>query len=417
MVSKDKWIISSVLSIGISLCLPLTLLGAEKFIAVPKIAAGWQVDSNYFLSENNEREVVTYLIQPGTEVGYETTKSEVLLDFNLNFFFYDDRDSVPAGEPKASDDNYVGYNLNFMAVTEPNDRLVVGLRNRSFLSRNPTRVDTLGNFTGRDKYVQNFFRPRLHYDLTGRLALDIGYENRLLHWLDGPNDDLLENRGLAALIYSLRRTLQVGLQYQLWRTQFDGDTSDYTSNQLGLLFEKQFHHISLLAGGGYQDRSFDDSEIDDISTPAYVGAVRGQWPAPSTATKRQRLEARAATRRLWLTAPAGARSYFELMFDQNFNDTGLGTQFYVARRLRLIAGRTFAKKIVTRVDGWFQNSDFKKSDREDDTYRLYGSIGYRFLRWLTFSVGGGYESRDSNIDGEDFDNAFFRAHVDAKWRF
>jgi len=184
-----------------------------------------------------------------------------------------------------------------------------------------------------------------------------------------------------------------------------------------LLLEKQFRHISLLAGGGYQNRRFDDSDVDDISTPAYIAAVRGQWPAPSTATKRQRLEARTGTRRLWLTAPRGARSYFELMFDQNFNDTGLGTQFYVARQLRFIAGRTFAKKIVTRLEGRFQNSDFKKSDRNDDTYRLYGSIGYRFLRWLTFSVGGGYESRDSNVAGLDYDNAFFRAYLDVKWRF
>ena len=417
MVSKDKWIILSVVSIGISLCIPLALGGAEKFIVTPKITVGGQVDSNYFLSENNEREVFTYLIQPGIEAGYETAKSEALLDFNLNAFFYDDQDSVPADEPKASDDDYVGFNLKLKAVTEPNDRLLAGLRNLSYLSRNPGRVDALGNFTDRDKYWQNFFRPRLHYDLTGRLAVDVGYQNRLIHWLDGPNEDALENRGLAGLIYSLRRTLQVGLQYELWRTRYDGDTPDYTSNQLGLLLEKQFHHISLLAGGGYQDRRFDDSDRDDISTPAYIAAVKGQWPAPPAATKRQRLEARAATRRMWLTAPAGARSYFELMFDQNFNNTSIGSEYYVARRLSLIAGHTFAKKIVTRLSGYFQNSDYEDTNRNDDTYRIYGNIGYRFLRWLTFSVGGGYQDRDSNVDGENYDNAFIRAHVDAKWEF
>ena len=268
MSFKYKWIISSVVSIGIALCLPLTLLGADNFIAAPKIAAGWQVDSNYFLSENNEREVSTYLIQPGIEVGYETAKSEVLLDVNLNAYFFDDHDSVPTDEPKASDDNYLGFNLNFKAITEPNDRLLVGLRNRSYLSRNPGQVDALGNYTGRDKYWQNYFRPRLHYDLTGRLAVDIGYQNRLFHWLDGPNDDLHENRGMAALIYSLRRTLQVGLQYQLWRTQYDGNTSDYTSNQLGLLLEKQFHHISLLAGG--------DIRIAVLITP--IGTISAPRP-------------------------------------------------------------------------------------------------------------------------------------------
>jgi len=194
MVSKDKWIILSVVSIGISLCIPLALGGAEKFIVTPKITVGGQVDSNYFLSENNEREVFTYLIQPGIEAGYETAKSEALLDFNLNAFFYDDQDSVPADEPKASDDDYVGFNLDFKAVTEPNDRLLAGLRNLSYLSRNPGRVDALGNYTDRDKYWQNFFRPRLHYDFTSRLAVDVGYQNRLIHWLDGPKSAHASNQ-------------------------------------------------------------------------------------------------------------------------------------------------------------------------------------------------------------------------------
>lgn len=182
-------------------------------------------------------------------------------------------------------------------------------------------------------------------------------------------------------------------------------------------FRKAVPPYLSVGRGGYQDRRFDNSDRDDISTPAYIAAVRGQWPAPPSATKRQRLEARAAIRRRWLTAPAGARSYFELMLDQNFNDTGLGSEYYVARRLSLIVGRTFAKKIVTRLSGYFQNSDYEDTDRNDDTYRIYGSIGYRFLPWLAFSVGGGYQDRDSNVDGESYDNAFFRAYIGAKWDF
>ena len=98
MTVKKRWIFITAISLGISLCLPLNLLGAGNFIVTPKIAVGWQADSNYWKSEDGEQEVFTYLIQPGIELGYETAKSLVSLNYTANAFFFDDQDSVPAGQ-------------------------------------------------------------------------------------------------------------------------------------------------------------------------------------------------------------------------------------------------------------------------------------------------------------------------------
>jgi predicted porin len=405
MIFKKRWGLITTISIGISLCLPLNLLGAGKFIVTPKIAVGWQVDSNYWKSEDNEQEVFTYLIQPGVELGYETGKSLVSLNYTLNAFFYDDQDSVSSGQRKASDDDYIGHIALFQAETRPSARLLLGLDNSLKVSRNTTQTDSLGNFTERDKYLLNRFLPRVYYDFSPRLAAGLRYRNEILKWIDGDNSDSIENRGVGDLVYDVSRTAHLDLEYQHWQRDFDGNTSDYTSNQLRLILRKQFKYISFEAGGGYQDRRFDDSDQDDISTPAWMGAITGQWPP----------------------APDRASSRFALRFDQNFNDNGLGAGYYVARRLSLVVGHIFLEKIETSIEGWYQNSDYENTygitpsgsieKRDDDRYYILGRIGYRFLDWMTFYVAGGYDERDSNIEGLSFDNTFLRARIDCKFEF
>ena len=405
MAFKKRWILIAIISIGISLCLPLNLLGAGNFIVTPKIAVGWQVDSNYYKSEDDEQEVFTYLIQPGVELGYETAKSQVSLNYTLNAFFYDNQDSVPAGQRKASDDDYLGHTAIFQAETRPTGRWLLGLDNSFYLSRNSAQTDSLGNFTDQKKYWLNRFMPRVYYDISPRFAAGLKYRNEKLHWIDGDNSDSTENRGIGDFVYKISPTAQFDLEGQHWQRDFDGNTSDYTSNQLRLILRKQFKYISFEAGGGYQDRRFDDSDQDDISTPAWMGAITGQWPP----------------------APDRASSRFALRFDQNFNDNGLGAGYYVARRLSLVLGHIFMEKIETSLEGWYQNSDYKEyrgltssgstQKRDDDTYYILGRIGYRFFDWMTFYIAGGYEERDSNLVGLSYDNKFLRARLDFKFEF
>jgi len=402
---KKNWIAVAAVGIAICLCFPLTIFGAEKFIVTPKIAVGWQVDSNYWMSEDDEQEVFTYLIQPGVVLGYETGKSLVSLNYTANAFFYDDQDSVPAGQRKASDDDYLGHTALFQAETRPTGRWLLGLDNSFYLTRDSAQTGSLGNFTDRDKYWVNRFMPRVYYDIGRRLAARLRYRNEVIKWLEGDNDDSIENRGIGNLIYKISPTAQLDAEGQHWQRDFDGNTSDYTSNQLRLILRKQFKYISFEAGGGYQDRSFDDSDQDDISTPAYLAGITGQWPP----------------------APNRASSRFALRFDQNFNDNGLGAGYYVARRLSLIVGHIFLEKIETSLEGWYQNSDYENTygttpsgsiqKRDDDWYHILGRIGYRFTDWMTFYVAGGYDERDSNIDGLSFDNTFLKARLDCKFEF
>jgi len=49
--------------------------------------------------------------------------------------------------------------------------------------------------------------------------------------------------------------------------------------------------------------------------------------------------------------------------------------------------------------------------REDDIYGVSVGAGYKFNEWLTFTIGTGYEKRDSNLAGYSYDNTYINAGI------
>ncbi len=135
MGCKINWIFRSTATIIIFIFLAPAAQGAGKFFIDPKLTAGWQAESNFWKSETDEREVFTYLLRPGIEAGYESAKSMVSLGYTLNAFFYDDRDSVPPGDQKASDSDYLGHTATLKASTAPPARLLLGMDDSFYLTR------------------------------------------------------------------------------------------------------------------------------------------------------------------------------------------------------------------------------------------------------------------------------------------
>jgi hypothetical protein len=68
----------------ISLSFPITLCAAPKLNIKPKFSASWRADSNFYYAQDTERDVYTYTLQPGVEVGLETAKSALILDYTLD---------------------------------------------------------------------------------------------------------------------------------------------------------------------------------------------------------------------------------------------------------------------------------------------------------------------------------------------
>lgn len=379
-------------------------LAATKFIIKPKISASWQVDNNFYRAEDIERDVSSYLIQPGIEFGVETAKSRLFLDYTLNSYTYDDKDTIPPGEEPADEEDYIGHMGILKARTRIFERLLLGLDDSYYKTRDPAQSDRFSNAVDRDKYFINRLTPLIFYEFGPKFTAGLRYSHTETDYSSADNEDSTEHRGMFDLVYNFTRTVSLDLEYQLWERDYDLATSDYTSGQIKLIFRKQFKYFSLEAGGGSHKRDFDDPALEDVDVFTYRIAIMGQNPpAPEP----------------------NPRSYIIFDVEQNLNESGIGDTYFRATRFSLNAGNVFMKKIPVTIKGYYQISDYETMTgltpegatelREDKTYDISGSLGYMFTDWLTFSVAVGFENRDSNLAGYDYDNRYFLAKFELSY--
>jgi len=364
---------------------PAAGLSAPKFMIKPKVSTGWRLDTNYYKTENNEREVYTYFVWPGIDVGYETAKILIVLNYTLDAHYYDDKDSVP---PDQDTDDLVGHTLSLRTSTKPFDRLTLGLDESFYKTRDPIHTDVLSNYEVREEYFINRLTPRIVYDFGPKFTAGFRYRWTEVDYSRDIEEDSAEHRGIFDLKYNLTPRLSLDLQYQHWEMDYDLNTSDYTSDQIGLGVERRYKYFSFEVGGGYHYRSFDDSGLEDIDTFAYHVGVEGKK----------------------------ARSHIALRAEQNFDNYHEAGDYHKAQRVELEVGHLFRGKLPATIEGVYQNSDYEgvttSGDREDDTYSISASLGYIVTDWLTLTGAAGHEERDSNLAGLDYENEYFLIQLD-----
>jgi len=383
---KDLFTLAIILLI---LSFPLEGLAAPKFTIKPKVSASWRVDSNFYKAEAAEREVYSYLLQPGIDLGIETPKSQLSLDYTINNYSYEDQDTVPPGQEAADKEDYLGHMAAFMARYRASDRLLLGLDNSYYKTRDPAHADILSAPVARDEYSINRLTPMGFYEFDP-FSLGLRYRNTQTDYDIATREASTENRGMVDLIYNFTKLTSLDLEYQHWTTDYDLATSDYTSDQIKLIFKRQFNYFSFEAGGGRQERSFDVEALEDMDVLTYRIAIIGQNPP----------------------APERPRSHITFAAEQNFNEAGAGDTYFAATRFSLDAGHIFQEKILAGIGGYYQISDYETTAREDKTYDIAGRVGYMFTDWLTFSLTAGFEERDSNVAGNDYDNTYYMAKLD-----
>ncbi len=360
-----------------------------QLVLKPKVEAGWQSDSNFYKAEDDEKEVYTYNVKPGIEVGYTTGKSTVLLDYSLNVLRYDDQDDLLAGETAAEDFDYVEHNAWFTGQMQVSDRLLIGMDNLYLYTRDSASADIFSNSVDRYKYSLNNFSPRLLYRFGDKFDLGLKYNRLITDYKDddiGEGEDSAENRGTATLTYNLNTRTAFDLDYQYWCRRYEGDTSDYTSNQVMAEVNHQFNYLTLGVGAGYHGRSFeDDASMDDINAFAWKVSLSGQNPPDTDGIPKHSV---------YLAA------------SNNFNDSGSGETYYQATRLEARGSYLLLDKINLQLTAWYQMADYEFSDREDDWWYLSAKADYWILDYLAIGLEGGQENRDSNEVGRDFDNQF-----------
>jgi len=326
-------------------------------------------DSNFYYDPIDERGVTTYLVQPGIELGYETGKSEFALSYMLNANYYDE----------SAEDDFYGHSASFLGEIALSDRLSLNLSDNFVYTRDTSELDELGNIRTREKYSRNQFRGIFSLDFEPKFTTQFGYQNWITNYKEDFRTDSTGNQGIFDLIYHLNSSTSLDLEYHYWDMDYDGPISDYTSNQLSLVTRKEFRIIELEAAVGYQNREFDDPGREDIDVIPYRFILRGH--------------------------SSSGKSRASLSFAQNFNflETSDGG-YYKANRFSLRLAHDLTGKITVGVNGYFQNSAYENSVRDDDTYNIMADINYQFMDRLAFYFSAGYENRDSNIMLADYKN-------------
>lgn len=378
------------------LFLPAAVMAQGKVIIKPTVITSWKKDSNFFKAETNEREVYTYLLQPGIELGYDTGKSQVSVKYTLDAHYYKDQDTLQAGWLPADTEDYVGHTGELNLSTSPTDRLTLGLAESYNRTRDPASADRLSNSVDREKYDINRLTPSLSYAFGPKFSFNLKYRMTETDYDLVTKEDSSEKRPIFDLVYNLNQTTALDLEYQRWERDNKLGTSDFTSDQAKLILRKQYKYLSFEAGGGHQERDYDDPVLLDVDQFTYSLGVKGQNP-PGPGSK--------------------PKSYFSLMAEQNLSDSSQ----YRARSYSLNAGHIFMEKLPFDMKAEFQESDYKTTTgltpsgitaiREDDSYNLEGSLGYIYNEYFLFKVAAGYEDRDSNLAGTDYDNRYLMATI------
>lgn len=385
---------------GTGACIGLVLFAANCFaesriVVQPKIEVGFQNNSNYWKAEDNEVSVNTYYAKPGIVLGFETPRTQILLDATVEPYWYDDQDSPPAGTRDASDDDYTGFTGIFSANYQLTDRLNVGLEDQLYVTRDAAQADTNSNSTERDKYTINYIEPSAYYELTDKFGLLAKYRNTSTDY-EKDLEDSDENRGIFDLYYSLNSVSTIYIDYQVWAREYDQSSSDYTSNRVTLNYERQFKYFTFTGGAGYHNRDFDDSTLDDFDLFSWNFQVE-RLDADSTAQT--------------------SRSRLTLDVGQDMNDDGTGNEYFTSTYFRFEGGYWLTSKIEASAKFSFQNSDYEESSRDDDTYVVSAGLAYKPLDYLTLGVEGGFANRDSNVSGYDYDDTFILLTLDINYDF
>jgi len=381
----------------------LSLLGIPnisqaKIKLKPIITVGVQRDSNFYRTEENERAVYSYYINPGILIKSETQRAKFQLGYILNANYYSDDDTVPAGEAKADDDNYIGHAFNFLGSYRTSARTGIGLGGSYYRTRDEGHSDQLSNIKDRRLYSVFRLTPRFKWDFQGnnRYVGEIRYRYTKTDYDEEQYEDSNEHRIIADFDWMPRKTWTFDLQYQHWDMNYDGDTPGYQADQAKLYLQRQWKGWMLEGGVGYQNRRFDDDQEDLDEFVWSVTAESGD-----------------------IFEIANRKAVFTVDFRQNLNDIDGGEGYYLANRLTLNSDYYFIPDTLKgSVMFAYQNSSYERGffdGRDDDTYDISGKIRYGIIRWLYAEILGGYEKRDSNLKGFDYDNTYIALNLGSEF--
>ena len=365
------------LSFGLSffllfLVFPVSFAAAEGDITL-LLDIEEQYSDNFYRRPDDEIDVYSTIIKPGITASTWTDRSSVLFAYSPTFNYYTgDNHTVDA-----SDDNFVGHDLNLVAETTLYERLRLSLTEIFQATREPGAYDVLlVGEADRERYSNNQVRPFLTYDFGEKFTGILGYQHQAYNYEDSRNSH--EHRGYFTLRYHLNDRNSLEVEEQYWTREYPAEP-DYTSSQTQLIFRRTVSDfLNYEIGVGYHDREFESGAtgVEDYDDIIY---------------------------RLALTGESDVSKLF-LGFRKNVNDFSKRASWYFeANRFTLSVEHTFVEKLIFTLATFYQMNDYETvipgdpEVREDEIWDGFLGIRYRIRDWLSAGLSFEHTDRDSNI--------------------
>ena len=386
-------------------------LSFAKLTVVPGISVKEEYNDNIFLDSSGEEDDFITTVSPEIELEYSPNRLlDLSLDYGLNFRFYSRHSSLNDTSIRETQNiefqsQLRPFNRVFIDISDVYDRVPVDVRERFAID------NAYFNMTDRNTFS---FSPYMILPLTSTISTTIGYgygniwhknketvdsytqsaylrlNKRFSSKINGTlrydyiayRPDLSDDEpavreydrheGSAGIVYRFNPDFEMnGEVGRLWTDFQTGEDAKLTFWNVAT--DYRFGSTNIGAGYSY---SFDDS-------------------ATSGAFKRSRVDLNLETGRV-LRLLINPYYYNDEYININRKDKTTGVTFDVSRPL--------SEKISASLNGVLERQKFSPEDEKVYRYSLGSALDYRLSRSITTSIGYRYNSRNSDVDTEDFHN-------------
>jgi hypothetical protein len=344
-------------------------------------------DSNFYNLPEKERRITAYPLQPGFEVGVETSRSLVALHYTLNAH-YDNR----KGEK-----NLYGHTALLPGEVEITDRIDSDNKDPLAYSQDTAQRDPTGTPASRKKYSQNRFSPlQLTVIPNFLFSQQVSYDSNFYY---------LPEKERSVTTYLVQPGIEVGIETPRSLVALHYTLNAHYYNQKG---EDNFYgHTALLLGEveitervslEVKDRfiySRDPAQLDPIGTPASRKKYYQNRFSPSLS---YHFEPK-------FTVQVGYQNWITDYDDSDLEDA-VGNQ----GSIDLIYHLDRSAALDLEYQYWKMDYDGSTPDYTSQTLSL---IARKEWRLIALEAGFGYHNRDFDESGlKDNDTFIYRLTLD-----
>jgi hypothetical protein len=346
-------------------------IAAKNYSITPTVDASIGWNSNYYYDSIDEKDVYTYLIQPGVAFSYQKARTRLALKATLDGNAYSGNETP---------EDLIGYtvDVDVNRLTRSN-QLTFGLRDQLNYTRDPDLLGELENSTSRELYMINTLNPYLGYNLA-RFKAGLDYENIITRYDEEYNEETTLHKGSLGILYKMNRTFEFGPRFEVEAMDYDKDSVDYQGLDVSTVLVRNGKFLNLRGGIGYHKRTFDDPENSEQGDLSWNVALESQ-------------------------ATGFKKTSFQLSLTKDMNDsTSYGPGYYSALQINGSLGRRIGAHLEIACTASYEQDEYELTDQENDIWRVGATAGYPLTDWLKLELGIGHQNQDSTEDDEDYQN-------------